>query len=294
MIRKRCTQDFQRLLKVFEPDTDYQKQQLINNLEACSEHYEFTLPYKNRSLRDILGSGDPDLEQHYSGGLRASVHSWDAVSLPIKKELFKRVGSKYKVTSKSDFRVWIGTFIDFIEKKSTSLMDIDACMAFIFDTPSLKWLTTYSTMYFATAGRHEVLEDTYFVHFSGGDNIYDIVQSQSFLGRSDPRTLLSTFTMDSELIEGEGYMYGYNLGTNSKSEALFLLDRLLFGNLFVHGPFDLYRAYEPYAVIAKASKSVRVYNVYDQEDQLLIPVSCVDLSTITYVRTHKGYQDLDL
>lgn len=295
----KCDTDFQKLESAFAPDVELQKQKIIENYEECLRHYEMTLPYRDLSIKEIAngvrdGIISEEINTHYFDSARASSQYWDNVDLDLKKQLFSLVASSTKVSGLTSLSTWVNAFIKFVSRKKTTLDDIDRIFAYMFNNMSaFNWLLMYVTPYFATAGQYDSLGSTYFVHFSDDSNIEKILKSNSFGGRSDPYTLFSTSTFDAPYSKNKGYVYGYNLGTPSKDKALFFLNTILSGKVLKYDTFDIYRAYSPYAVIAKTSHALGIYHAFDEEMQVIIPSACIDKSTITYAHLHEGFPRLD-
>jgi hypothetical protein len=251
------------------------------------------------SISDIAegvedGTISEDIDTHYFNSARASYQYWDSVDIALKKQLFSLVDSSTKVSKRTSLSTWIHALIEYISRKKTTLEDIDRIFAYMFNnTKALHWLLVYVTPYFATAGQYDSLGSTYFVHFSASDSIEKILKNKSFVGRSDPYTLFSTSTFDVPYSKSKGYIYGYNLGTNSKDKAIFLLNILLSQKVLKYDTFEIYRAYSPYAVIAKTSHALGIYHAFDEEMQVIVPSACIDKSTITYIHLHEGFPRLD-
>ena len=127
----------------------------------------------------------------------------------------------------------------------------------------------------------------YFVHFTGQYKL-ELIESRGFKGRSEISTLFSTRESFSEYSYKSGYVYGYLLKSTSHGDALEeVLELATTYNVNVpSGDYDPHWSVTSASfVIAVATKGLEIYHSMDKENQLIVPVSCIeDWSIQTYPR----------
>ena len=122
----------------------------------------------------------------------------------------------------------------------------------------------------------------YFVHFTGQYNV-KMIESKGFKGREHISTLYSTKASSSEYSYESGYVFGYLLKSTSHGDAL---DEVLelattYGVSVPSGDYDPHWSVTSASfVIAVASRGLEIYHSMDKENQLIVPVSCIDSRNI--------------
>ena len=134
----------------------------------------------------------------------------------------------------------------------------------------------------------------YFVHFTGQYKL-ELIESRGFKGRSEISTLFSTRQSFSEYSYKSGYVYGYLLKSTSHGDALEEVAELAtkYNVSVPSGDYDPHWVVTSASfVIAVATKGLEIYHSMDKENQLIVPVSCIeDWSIQTYPRALEGELD---
>lgn len=282
MSTQKCKKARSKLSQVFSRNRDIQLAEIVKSFERCREDYLVTKEIEDLDFNEALGH--PDFEEHYSS-FKANVHEWSQIELPLKKQLFKLVHSKKRITKTVGFEDWVDAFVQMCEDSKTTLNDVNAVFGYIFNNLSqLRMLAAYTTPYFVTGGNSKEIENVYFIHFTDSEIINTIFTTKSILGQSDPFSIFFTSLVKEQALVKDGFIFGYNLGVDNERDAKLLIDKLIFNPILHVSPLaDVFKAVFNGAFIAKTKFLINFYHPYDQEFQAIIPNACIDLDSVVEV-----------
>ena len=147
------------------------------------------------------------------------------------------------------------------------------------------------------AGYEDVKEITtpfWFVHFTTTPAAHAI-ESEGFVGNEDVETLYSTKYGRSSETSSVGYVFAYLLNASNEVDARYEVYRKFKDYIdsyeaieydeqqYIEDPYPYKCVVGPQYVVARAEYGVEAFHKMDEERQLIVPIACIDASSVTAV-----------